>query len=174
MKYFTLPGYGGSGAEHWQSYFEKDLPNCERVEQADWDNPDCTEWVNTLEQKIADCADEEIILLAHSLGCITLAHWVARFQQKVKAALLVAPPDLENQKHSFQSFTPTPLKTLPFKTILVSSDNDPWIKKERAEFLAKQWGSDFVLLQNAGHINADAGYGKWEDGLKLVQKLTAD
>ena len=82
MKYFTLPGYGGSGTKHWQSYFEKNLPNCERVEQADWDNPDCTEWVNTLEQKIADCRDKDIILIAHSLGCITLTHWVKAFSEK--------------------------------------------------------------------------------------------
>ena len=88
--------------------------------------------------------------------------------------MLVAPPDLENQPHSFQSFTPTPLAALPFKTILVASDNDPWIKQERAEYLAKQWGSDFVLLPNAGHINADSGYGKWDEGLKLVRELAAD
>ncbi|WP_163708119.1 RBBP9/YdeN family alpha/beta hydrolase [Mangrovibacterium lignilyticum] len=174
MKYFTLPGYGGSSAEHWQTYFEKSLPNCERIEQADWDKPNCEKWVKTLETKITACKDEEIILIAHSLGCITLAHWVNRFQKKVKAALLVAPPDLENQNHGFQSFTPTPLDRLPFKTILVASDNDPWSTKEQSEKLARNWGSRFILLENAGHVNADSGFGKWEQGIELVNELSAD
>lgn len=173
MKYFTLPGYGGSSAGHWQSYFEQTLPNCERIEQANWDDPNCERWVNNVEAKIAACEDSEIILIAHSLGCITTVHWAKHFRGKVKAALLVAPPDLENQDHSFVSFTPTPLEKLPFPTILVASDNDPWCKKQQSELLAGTWGSRFVLLKQAGHINADAGFSQWDAGLKLVEELAS-
>ncbi len=173
MHYFTLPGYGGSSAEHWQSYFEAKLPNCERIEQANWDGPDRESWVNNVEAKISGCEDKEIILIAHSLGCITTAHWVKQFQKKVKAALLVAPPDLENQDHGFTSFTPTPLEKLPFPTILVASDNDPWCAKKQSEFLAGKWGSRLVVLEQAGHINADAGFGQWDAGLKLVEELAS-
>lgn len=172
MYYFTLPGYGGSSAEHWQSHFEQTLPNCERIEQANWDEPNCDSWVKNVEAKIAACKDPEIILIAHSLGCITTVQWAKHFHKKVKAALLVAPPDLENQDHGFGSFTPTPLEKLPFPTILVASDNDPWCKKEQSEFLAAQWGSHLVVINQAGHINADAGFGEWKQGLALVEELS--
>ena len=35
-----VPGLRGSGPRHWQSWFEKRLPNCKRVMQQDWDKPD--------------------------------------------------------------------------------------------------------------------------------------
>jgi len=173
MKYFTIPGYGGSSEEHWQTYFERSLPNCERIEQANWDKPECSEWVKTVADKITAWKDSDIIIIAHSLGCITLAHWVDRFQRKVKAALLVAPPDLESQTDNLHDFKPTPLIRLPFPTILVASDNDPWCPKEKAELLANHWGSQFILLEQAGHINAQAGFGKWDEGLELVNRLAA-
>ncbi|PWQ83240.1 alpha/beta hydrolase, partial [Stenotrophomonas maltophilia] len=33
-------------------------------------------------------------------------------------------------------------------------------------------GSEFVRMQNAGHINVDSGHGDWPLGLALLQSLT--
>ena len=37
---------------------------------------------------------------------------------------------------------------------------------------ARAWGSEFVRLQNAGHINVDSGHGEWPLGRALLQSLT--
>ena len=37
--------------------------------------------------------------------------------------------------------------------------------------LASAWGSRFVLYRNAGHINAESGFGPWPQGLTHVQEL---
>ena len=34
---------------------------------------------------------------------------------------------------------------------------------------ARAWGSEFVRLQNAGHINIESGLGAWPLGLELLQ-----
>ena len=31
-----VPGLHGSGPDHWQSWFERRIPNCVRVVQSDW------------------------------------------------------------------------------------------------------------------------------------------
>ena len=37
---------------------------------------------------------------------------------------------------------------------------------------ARAWGSEFVRMQNAGHINIESGHGDWPLGLALLQSLT--
>jgi predicted alpha/beta hydrolase family esterase len=39
---------------------------------------------------------------------------------------------------------------------------------------ARAWGSEFVRLQKAGHINIESGFGAWPLGLALLQSLTGE
>ena len=94
IRYLIVPGWQGSPEDHWQSHWQNSLPNSARVEQADWLTPRREDWVAALAEAIA--ADSTpVILIAHSLGCITVAHWAAtapvHFLRQVHGALLVAP-----------------------------------------------------------------------------------
>lgn len=42
---------------------------------------------------------------------------------------------------------------------------------ERAEAFARGWGSEFVDLGRAGHINVDSGHGTWMKGRSLLKTL---
>jgi hypothetical protein len=64
-----------------------------------------------------------------------------------------------------------PLQLLPFPTIVVASRNDPTVSFNRARFLAESWGSEFIDLGAAGHINEKSGYGLWPEGHELVERL---
>ena len=76
IRYLIVPGWQGSPDDHWQSHWQNSLPNSARVEQADWLTPRREDWVAALAEAIA--ADSTpVILIAHSLGCITVAHWAA-------------------------------------------------------------------------------------------------
>src|SRR5690606_5487679 len=94
IRYLIVPGWQGSAAEHWQSHWQRSLPNSARVEQADWLNPDRDAWVSELQRNIVS-DPRPTLLIAHSLGCITVAHWAAQasleLHQRVGGALLVAP-----------------------------------------------------------------------------------
>ena len=48
------PGFGNSAKEHWQSLWELSNPHFKRVQQRDWENPVCEEWVNALEKAIEE------------------------------------------------------------------------------------------------------------------------
>lgn len=171
--YFIIPGLGNSGPEHWQSYFEQTGNNFRRINQEEWDAPTCSHWIPNVEKALSGYDLSTVILIGHSLGCITIAHWAKQYNRTVKGALLVAPSDIETHLLHFPGtgFNPIPLEKLNFKTIVVASENDPWITSERAKYFADSWGSAFISIGKAGHINAASGYGEWNEGLKILEKL---
>lgn len=169
-----LPGIGNSDHAHWQTLWESANPKFVRVPQRDWNRPVCHEWVNVLEKAVAKTG-ESPVLVAHSLGCLCVAHWAARTGFHIKGALLVAPPNPE--KADFPSaargFSPVPLRSFGFPSIVVASSNDPYGSLGFARTCASNWGSRFVNIGPAGHINSASGLGEWAEGFILYQELTA-
>ncbi|MES2918325.1 MAG: alpha/beta hydrolase [Pseudomonadota bacterium] len=166
----VLPGWRNSGPTHWQSRWEARFPPWRRLQQENWTHPRRDDWVGTLETAVTT-SRRPLLLVAHSLGCITVAHWASRHAGgRVAAALLVAPADVERHDVAgrLRGFAPIPRMPLPFPTLVVGSDNDPACRAPRAAALAHAWGADFLLLQGAGHINADSGLGDWEPGLQVL------
>ena len=169
-----LPGYDNSGPEHWQSLWEKAHPDYRRVQQRSWTAPVCDDWVAALDEAIL-AASTPPVLVAHSLGCHAIAHHAARHARAVHGALLVAPPNVDDPDFPpiIKGFRPIPRAPLPFPGIVVSSDDDWYMAPDDARQLARAWGSRFVLLERGGHINADAGFGPWPEGERLLAELIA-
>lgn len=161
-----VPGWNGSDADHWQSRWEGRLSTAQRVEQADFSRPDRASWVENLHGAVAR-AEKPVVLVAHSLGVLTVAHAAPGFEPgKVVGAFLVAPPDLEQAAPDplFASFHPVPRARLPFPTLLVASRTDPYCAYETAEGLSAAWGAELLDAGEAGHINPAAGFGPWPEG----------
>ncbi len=120
-----------------------------------------------------------VILAAHSLGCLAVAWWAELSPQPygwpVAGALLVAPADVDraDAPEALKGFAPSPRTPLPFPSILVASQDDPWISIERAHSLAVDWGSHFVDAGPQGHINAASGLGWWQEGQELLGRVIA-
>jgi uncharacterized protein len=171
--YFIIPGLGNSDENHWQTHFENSGENFIRIDQKSWDEPNCEDWIQNIENAISGLEPLEVVLIAHSLGCTAVAQWAKRFSKTIKGALLVAPSDIENPVYTFPmtGFTPIPLEKLPFKSIVVASSNDIWVSQERAHFFANAWGSDYINIGEAGHINVAGGYGEWSFGLELLKQF---
>ena len=171
--YFIIPGLGGSGPDHWQTFFETTGSNFRRIVQKDWDTPDINEWVETIDSAISSYDPATVVLVGHSLGCPTIAQWAAQSNKEIKGALLVAPPDIEafQLKLHVGLFKKLPIDKINFPTIVVASTNDQWDKDQQAAFYARNWGSKILNIGEAGHINDLSGFGKWEQGLEILQLL---
>ena len=178
IRYLIVPGWQGSAEDHWQSHWQRVLPGSERLEQHDWLTPRRADWVAALDACIARDT-RPTLLIAHSLGCITVAHWAAqadaRTLAKVRGALLVAPADVErsNCPPALQGFAPISRQLLPFPSLLIGSSNDAAASAERAGELAEQWGSGWAILPQAGHINVKSGHRTWEQGFAWLYRLQA-
>ncbi len=170
----NVPGLYNSGPEHWQSYWERENPRqFGRIQQMEWEKPLAKDWIAELDRAVV-AAGPEVVLTAHSLGCCTIALWARKHKRKIRGALLVAPSDTERHLYPKgpRGFRPMPLHPLPFPSIVVASSNDRWVSQARAKRFAKAWGSRYVCIGDAGHINADSGYGPWLEGLQLLRSLT--
>lgn len=173
FKLLIVPGWHGSGEQHWQTRWEGLQPAASRVEQDDWERPDPGSWVTRLDAEIR-AADQPVVLIAHSLGCITVAHWVRETGGRgVAAALLVAPADVERRLAApeLQGFAPIPGEQLPFASRVVASDNDPCCTLDRADTLAHRWGADLVVIPDGGHLNVRSQLGDWPTGQLLLHDL---
>lgn len=161
-----VPGLHNSGPGHWQTRWQARHPEFVRVQQDDWDHPSLPAWAARLEQ-LRRRDPRPALLLAHSFGCLTAAHSIARDSRGVAGALLVAPADPDK----FGVATLLPALALDCPTILVSSVNDPWMSAAKAALWARRWGSELIEEGRLGHINADSGLGDWAEGQGYLHRL---
>jgi uncharacterized protein len=166
-----LPGIGNSGPGHWQTAWQAQHSGLVRVMQRDWDHPVCDEWVETLDQAV-ERAVAPPILVAHSLGCLTVAHWAARSARPCFAVLLVAVPDPSGPAFPKEAvgFSLVPLALCDHRVTVISSDDDPYATTMYTEQLVAGWGAEHLRLSQRGHINAASGLGDWTDGWAMVNR----
>jgi hypothetical protein len=161
-----VPGLNSSGAAHWQTWFESQIPDAIRVIQGDWKRANLSEWSSRVRREISR-RPGPILIAAHSFGALAAVQAAEDYRERIVGALLVAPADPEK----FGVTHVLPAGPLGFPATIVASSNDPWLRFDRATDLAIQWGADLVALGNAGHVNAEAGYGPWPLGLALLRQL---
>ena len=171
----TVPGLNGSGPGHWQTRWEQTRADCARAELGSWSSPRRNSWVTKLDMAIRT-APAPVVLVAHSLGCITVAWWASLVGQPqgwpVVGALLVAPPHVEQHPDArLAGFSPVPRAALPFPSIVAGSRDDPYATMDQMRDMAGGWLSRFVDIGECGHINADSGLGTWLEGQALVQQV---
>lgn len=161
-----VPGLHNSGPEHWQSRWQRLYPQFERVEQDNWERPDLTAWSARLDRARREDSRPTLIV-AHSFGCLTTAHSLARDPHGVAGVLLVGPADPDK----FGVADNLPHKRLPCPGILIASQTDPWMKAEHAAQWARRWNCKYIDGGALGHINAESGLGDWVYGQAQLQTL---
>jgi serine hydrolase len=169
-----IPGWNGSGAEHWQTLWEQKYSHFRRVQQKSWCRPSRTDWVNQITAEVARI-EKPTVLVAHSLGCLAVAQWATSATtaaEDVAGAFLVAPPwiaESDQCPRELLDFLPMPLEHLPFPSLFVASEDDNYLPIEMGVRLASAWGSQFVNVGRQGHINVASGHGPWQLGEELLQ-----
>ena len=168
-----VPGYTNSGPDHWQSRWQAKLSTARRVEQAEWSKPVREDWTAAMANAVNQ-AERPVVIVAHSLGVPTFIQAIPQFRKPVAGAFLVAPPDVANPKirpKHLMTFGPYPRGPLPFPSVTIGSRNDAYCAFDVAEDIAAAWGSLFIDAGEAGHINADSGFGPWPEGSMAFAKF---
>jgi predicted alpha/beta hydrolase family esterase len=171
MPFLIVHGLEGSGPEHWQTWLAARLR--ERGHEVaypslpDAKSPRAHAWLDALDAELAGFAGAEATVLCHSLGSLLWLHHAARRSAlQVARVLLVAPPQPDDEDTDSVGFRPTPLDrdgvaAAAVETRLVCSTNDPWCSPETSQRIGEAIGIPIDWLENAGHINTDAGFGPW-------------
>jgi len=167
-----VPGVGGSEHDHWQSWLQRQLKSCSRVQQQDWNKPVLHEWIEQF-VKTVKSIQEPIQIVAHSFGCLTTVAALAQhpeLNQNIKNLVLVAPANparfgdagfaRESQNDYQQYFHQLKLQV---PTQMIISENDPWLNFQDALQLAKAWKIRPKNLGQVGHINVASGFGPFPE-----------
>jgi predicted alpha/beta hydrolase family esterase len=134
--------------------------------------PSKNRWVKQVKEILKTFKPDTVV--CHSLAN-TLWFWLCQEKdledsmKTVERLFMVSPPSLETKEKSIKSFFPCAMPSSIYakKVHMIVSDNDPWIKIKEAEHIASCYNANLDILKDAGHINAESGYGKWE----LIEKL---
>ncbi|MES2625638.1 MAG: alpha/beta hydrolase [Pseudomonadota bacterium] len=178
--FLIVPGFKGSGPDHWQTWLETQLPGSTRITGIDWDKPVLASWAERVRDELAR-ATQPLRVVAHSFGCLATVVAVADRPEQVAELILVAPADpdrfdftgLKSENLHFGSFSLSealPRRSLHVRGTLIASRNDPWLTFDKAASLANDWGLDVHDAGEAGHINAASGHGAWPELLTLLQR----
>lgn len=180
-----VPGLRDHVAQHWQTLLEVRLRTEGRTVAAvppiGREDLDCGTRIAAIE-RCAQATVGPVVVVAHSGGCVTLAHWARQTTRPVLGALLAAPPDFERPMPegyptlaalAGAGWLPVPRARLPFPSIVGASRNDPLATYERVAELASDWGSTLVDLGEVGHLNPASGYGEWSRAVDFIDELSA-
>jgi predicted alpha/beta hydrolase family esterase len=121
-----------------------------------------------------------VVIVAHSGGVVTVAHWAMQSARPIHGALLAAPADMERpmpqgyptiEALAGHGWLPIPRQRLHFASLVGASVNDPLGRFDRVAQLANDWGSTLVNLGVVGHLNPASGYGEWPQAHALIDEL---
>jgi predicted alpha/beta hydrolase family esterase len=176
-----VPGLRDQVDAHWQTLLAARLVRMRTVPPMGREDLDCATRVAAIERE-AQAIEGPVILVAHSGGCVMVAHWARRTRRPVLGALLAAPPDFERPMPEGYptlealregGWLPMPRQRLPFPGIVAASRNDPLAAYGRVADLARDWGSRLIDLGEVGHLNPASGFGEWPQAEQLIAELAA-
>lgn len=183
-----VPGLRDAAPRHWQSLLEERLRVAGRrvlaVAPMGRDALDREQRVAALDEAMGR-VDGTALLVAHSAGCLTVAHWAAQrspSRRQVRGALLAVPPDFETPMPApypglealrANGWLPVPRGPLGFQALVAASLDDPLANIERVRQLALDWGAACVELGAVGHLNPASGFGPWPRAEELLRQLEA-
>ena len=178
-----VPGLRDHVAQHWQTLLAPRLValgfDVRTVPPMGRDNLACAARVEAVEREAASITGP-FVVVAHSGGCITVAHWAQHTRCAVLGALLAVPPDFERPlPEGYPAFDalqaagwlPVPSARLPFRSIVAASRNDPLADFDRVAELARQWGAELADLGEVGHLNPASGFGPWPQAEIFIRQL---
>ena len=184
QQFLFLHGLSGSDPDHWQRWLAPRL--AERgaevrfPELPEPEAPDPDRWLDTLASELEEFQGPPVpegllevgvpgaglTVLCHSLSCLLWLRAAARSDAPLGAdrVLLVAPPwrpDLpEVEPFLAHGAGAADVEAAAGETLIVASEPDPYCPPGAAKF-AGPLGLELIAIPDAGHLNADSGYGPW-------------
>lgn len=179
---FIIHGAYGNPDENWFPWLREELtklgyeviaPTFPTPEEQSLEN-----WRKVFED-YKDQLDKNTIMIGHSLGCPFILNVLQKTNTKIKAIYLVAgfhtlldqPIDEINKTFVEEGFDWVKIKSNCNRVVMFSGSDDKYIKREIADELAKNLDAEYEVINNGGHLNATAGYTKFE---KLLEKIKND
>lgn len=137
-----------------------------------------SEWFDVLKD-YQEYINEDTIFVGHSLGGIFTLRVMEKLNHSIKAAFFVGTPvgvspivffDRDNSFSGFE-FDWDTIKRHSNNFVVYHSDDDPYVGLDNGKELAKHLGVELTIIPKAGHFVLKAGYEKFPELLKAINKI---
>jgi len=173
-------GVGGSPEENWFPWLKKELEKLgHNVIVPQFPTPEgqyLDRWLQVLEP-YDEFLNKDTIVVGHSLGVPFLLNVIEN--KSVYSAFLVAgftgkighQFDESMKTFAQRDFNWEKIRKNCKNFYIFHSDNDPYVRLDKAEELEKNLDSKIILMKKAGHINEGSGYFEFHELLEEIRNL---
>jgi len=156
--------WGGEPNYAWYPWVAKHLEakgfNVSVPEMPDSEEPKLDKWLPHLQDVIGE-PDEDLILIGHSLGCVTIMRYLETLteKQKVGKVIFVAGFTDAIGFKELENFFDRPIKFEKIKTktaegfVVIQSDDDPYVAEQYGTRLEEELGAELLIKQEVGHMS---------------------
>lgn len=176
-----IHGTGGNPNGNWFPWLKSELEKLDcRVFVPKFpttENQSLENWLKAFKD-YEQYLDENSIVVGHSLGPAFLLNVLENLKRPIKSAFFVAgftgllgnaEFDELNKTFVTKEFDWAKIKNNCKRFYVINSNNDPYVPLEKGKSLAKNLGTELIILKNAGHINKEAGYIKLDFLLEKIK-----
>ena len=121
--------------------------------------PKLSLWLPKL-QEVVGTPDEELYLVGHSAGCITILRYLEQLPEnkKIGGVVLVAGFTDDLGYEELKNFFETPIDFEKIKTkanhfVAIHSDNDPYVPLKFGDILQEKLGAELIVKHDMGHFS---------------------
>jgi hypothetical protein len=149
----------------WYPWLKRELESfgfkVEVPAMPDSEHPKQGAWIRSM-KKILKEPDKELILIGHSVGCITIMRYLESLKkgQKIGGTVFVAGFTDDLGYKELKNYFKTPINYRSIKShcpkfISIHSDNDPFVALKHADVLNKKLDAEIIVKQNMGHFSGE-------------------
>jgi predicted alpha/beta hydrolase family esterase len=160
-----LHGTLGSPEGNWFAWLKSEL---ESKELTVWlpqlphtEQPSLREWTDFVHDNCPFTINNETLIVGHSSGAILALILAQESGQTIGAIMAVSvfhdnSLQWEPNNHLFDvPFDWQKIRNHTHKLLFVHSDDDPYVPLDQARYVAKQCGSEAVIIPKQGHFNLE-------------------
>lgn len=181
---FIIHGTEGSPESNWFPWLKEELENLSHLvfvpKFSTPEGQNLNNWLKEFEYYI-HLINDDTIFIGHSLGSAFILNILEKLSlpKPIKACFLVAGfIGLLGNNHYDELIKTFTDKKFDWDKIInncnkfyvISSDNDPYLPSEKGRELAKNLKTELINIPNAGHINAEFGFTKFDLLLNYLKK----
>ncbi len=186
-KAFIIHGYGATPADHWFPWLTQQLRRhgvaTVSVALPDSLYPNFVRWQQTLADTVG-MPDEQTILIAHSLGTISLLHYLSRIRpSQIGGLVLVSafgariPTLSEIEGFNLDAYIDhcsidyAAIRRMARRIYLFTADNDSIVPPENTRRLAGELGGELVEIKGGGHFLDRDGFSELPPVWRAVERI---
>lgn len=156
--------WGGYPEYCWYPWAKKELEakgfSVEVPAFPETDAPKQAQWVPFLQERIGE-PDDELFLIGHSVGCITILRYLETLGGNERAGGVVLVAGFTDDLHfeELKNYFETPIDFAKIRArsrngfVAIHSDNDPYVDLKFADVFKKELGAEVIVKHAMGHFS---------------------